>query len=243
MMRPTFTIILLLLFLPVFAGKYCPEDDDEPVDGLVAVQCEDTCSHIHGIDMSHYQKEVFWDAVGEDKHITYVYLKATEGGDHIDRMYEQNIELAHKHGLKVGSYHFYRPITEQKKQLDNFMAQCLPGQQDLVPMIDIETTNGLSSEAFRDSLFKFLDMVETVYRQKPLLYTFTNFYNKHLLGAIDGYMLMIAQYTEHEPELKDGKEYIMWQYTCKGRINGVAGFVDKSRFMGTHSLREIRYRR
>ena len=243
MMRPTFTIILLLLFLPVFAVKYCPEDDDDPVDCLVDVQCEDTCSHIHGIDMSHYQKEVFWDAVGEDKHITYVYLKATEGGDHIDRMYEQNIELAHKHGLKVGSYHFYRPITEQKKQLHNFMAQCLPGQQDLVPMIDIETTNGLSSEAFRDSLFKFLDMVETVYRQKPLLYTFTNFYNKHLLGAIDGYMLMIAQYTEREPELKDGKEYIMWQYTCKGRINGVAGFVDKSRFMGTHSLREIRYRR
>ena len=242
-MRVATTIFFLALVLSVFAGTCFPDDDDDLVEFPYDVQCEDTCTHIHGIDMSHYQKEVFWEAVGDDKHIAYVYLKATEGGDHIDRMYEQNIELANKHGLKVGSYHFYRPITEQKKQLQNFMTQCLPGQQDLVPMIDIETTNGLSSEAFRDSLFKFLDMVEAVYKQKPLLYTFTNFYNKHLCGAIDGYMLMIAQYTEHEPELRDGKEYIMWQYTCKGIINGVTGYVDKSRFMGTHGLREIRYRR
>jgi lysozyme len=34
----------------------------------------------------------------------------------------------------------------------------------------------------------------------------------------------------------------MWQYTGKGRLTGVKGYVDKSRFMGSHSLREIRYR-
>ena len=28
--------------------------------------CEDTCDHIHGIDMSHYQGEVFWETVGEN---------------------------------------------------------------------------------------------------------------------------------------------------------------------------------
>ena len=34
----------------------------------------------------------------------------------------------------------------------------------------------------------------------------------------------------------------MWQYTGKGHINGVRGYIDKSRFMGKHRLREIRYR-
>lgn len=38
--------------------------------------------------------------------MAYVYLKATEGSTHIDETYERNIELAHQHGLKVGSYHF-----------------------------------------------------------------------------------------------------------------------------------------
>ena len=206
------------------------------------VQCEDTCTHIHGIDMSHYQGEVFWEAVGQNAKMAYVYLKATEGGDRVDDMYERNIQLAHEHGLKVGSYHFYRPKTEQTKQLENFKAQCRPGEQDLIPMIDIETTGGLPSGEFRDSLFKFLSLVEEAYRQKPLLYTGTNFYNKHLSGELDDYPFMIAQYSSNEPVLSDGRDFAIWQYTAKGRIDGVRGYVDKSRFMGRHSLREIRFR-
>ena len=205
-------------------------------------QCEDTCNHVHGIDLSHYQGEVFWETVGENTKMAYVYLKATEGGDRIDERYENNIILAHKHGLKVGSYHFYRPKTEQVKQLENFMTQCRPGEQDLIPMIDIETKGGLSTEAFCDSLMKFLDLVEKAYKQKPLLYTYTNFYNKWLVGKIPQYPLMIAQYKDEEPVLADDKEYIIWQYTCKGRIVGVKGYVEKSRFMGKHGLKEIRYR-
>ena len=138
-------------------------------------QCEDTCDHVHGIDLSHYQGEVFWETVGENTKMAYVYLKATEGGDRIDEMYERNINLAHRYGLKVGSYHFYRPKTEQIKQLENFKTQCLPGEQDLIPMIDIETKQGLNTEEFCDSLMKFLTLVEEAYKQKPLLYTGTNF--------------------------------------------------------------------
>ena len=206
------------------------------------LQCEDTCGHVHGIDLSHYQGQVFWETVGENTKMTYVYLKATEGGDRIDERYERNIELAHRYGLKVGSYHFFRPKTPVKVQLDNFRRQCLPGEQDLIPMIDIETTGGLADYEFRDSLFRFLALVERSYRQQPLLYTFRNFYNRHLMGEVDDYKLMIAMYTEEEPVLADGRDITMWQYTSKGRIVGINGFVDKSRFMGSHGLREIRFR-
>ena len=206
------------------------------------VECEDTCTHIHGIDISHYQGDVFWEIIGENTRMAYVYIKATEGGDRIDKRYENNLRVAHSHGLKVGSYHFYRPKTPQEKQLQNFATQCLRSEQDLVPMIDVETTAGLSDSAFCDSLFRFLELVERHYRQKPLIYTGANFYDKHLLGKIDDYKVMIAQYTEREPRLKDDRDITMWQYTGKGRINGIKGYVDKSRFMGKHSLREIRYR-
>lgn len=206
------------------------------------LQCEDTCNHIHGIDLSHYQGQVFWETVGENTKTAYVYLKATEGGDRIDDRYERNIELAHRYGLKVGSYHFFRPKASLQQQLENFKTQCLPGEQDLIPMIDIETTGGLSTDVFCDSLFTFLEMVENAYRQKPLLYTYRNFYNKHLLGKVDDYKLMIAMYTEEEPVLADERDITMWQYTSKGRISGIHGFVDKSRFMGDHGLREIRFK-
>ena len=226
--------ILFFLCLLLTNKNYAQEN--------IYIQCEDTCRHIHGIDLSHYQGEVFWEHVGDNSKMAFVYLKATEGGTHIDKTYERNIDLAHRYGLKVGSYHFFRPKSDLTLQLENFKSQCRPGDQDLIPMIDIETTGGLSTDEFCDSLFKFLVLVEEAYKQKPLLYTYTNFYNKHLRGKIDAYKLMIAQYSAEEPTLADGRDYLIWQYTSKGRINGINTYVDKSRFMGRHSMREIRFR-
>ena len=217
-----------------------PRMEDPDYDPFL--QCEDTCSHVHGIDLSHYQGQVFWETVGENTKMAYVYLKATEGGDRIDDRYEHNIEWAHRYGLKVGSYHFFRPKSPLRQQLENFKTQCRPGEQDLIPMIDVETTGGLPTREFCDSLITFLGLVEQAYRQMPLVYTYRNFYNKHLVGQIDDYKLMIAMYTPEEPVLIDGRDITMWQYTSKGRIVGVNGYVDKSRFLGDHGLREIRFR-
>jgi lysozyme len=205
------------------------------------LQCEDTCSHVHGIDLSHYQGQVFWEHVGQNMKMAYVYLKATEGGDRIDDRYEWNIQLAHRYGIKVGSYHFFRPKSPAAEQLRNFRMQCRPAEQDLIPMIDIETTGGLSSSEFCDSLIKFLGMVEKEYRQPPLLYTFRNFYNWHLQGKVNDYKLMIAMYQPEEPVLEDRRDITMWQYTSKGRLKGISGYVDKSRLMGNHGLRDIRF--
>ena len=108
-------------------------------------------------------------------------------------------------------------------------------------MLDVETVGKLSTEEFCDSLFKFLDLMEEAYHQKPLIYTFRNFYNKHLLGKLDDYQLMVAMYADEPPVLADERDYIIWQYTCKGRIMGVAGQVDKSYIMGDHTLRELRF--
>ena len=188
------------------------EDNDENP----YILCEDTCDHVHGIDLSHYQGEVFWETVGNNTKMAYVYLKATEGGDRIDAKYERNIELAHRYGLKVGSYHFFRPKTPLDLQLRNFTTQCLPGEQDLIPMIDVETTGNMPTEQFCDSLMTFLRKIERAYRQKPLVYTFRNFYNKHLVGMLDNYQLMVAMYTEEEPVLADERDITMWQYTGRG---------------------------
>lgn len=236
-MRYILNCLAVSLLTTIFTLNTFARDDMDNV----CVACEDTCSHVHGIDISHYQGEVFWEHVGDTK-MAYCYIKATEGGDRIDSRYENNLKIGHSYGIKVGSYHFYRPKTEQELQLNNFMVQCKPSEQDLIPMIDIETTNGLPTEEFCDSLFKFLDMVERAYKQRPLLYTGANFYNKHLAEKVDRYLVMIAQYTPEEPKLVDERDITLWQYTGKGSLNGVRGHVDKSRFMGNHTLRELKFK-
>ena len=201
--------------------------------------CEDTCTHVHGIDVSHYQNDVFWNAVRDDTNMSYVYLKCTEGSDNQDPLYLRNLEMIRDRGLKVGSYHFFRPKVCLAQQMRNFRAQCLPSEQDLIPMLDVETTAGLSNEQFCDSLSKMLLLMEETYNQKPLVYTYRNFYNSHLKGRLEGYPLMIAMYSDEQPQLEDGRDYIIWQYTCKGRLAGIKGEVDKSRIVGGHSLTEL----
>ena len=235
------SIFIFALTLSITFSKSHAGDIHDNFKGVDHIECEDTCTHIHGIDMSHYQGDIFWEKIGDNAKMAYVYLKATEADDNIDDRYEHNIQMAHKHGLKVGSYHFFRPRKDLRQQLNNFMSQCRPEEQDLIPMIDVETTSRMNTGAFCDSLTKFLVMVEEAYGQKPLVYTGRSFYNRYLQGKIDEYKLMIAQYTDDEPVLADDRDYIIWQYTGKGRINGVNTYVDKSRLMGKHSLREIRY--
>lgn len=101
-----------------------------------------------GIDVSHYQGEINWDAVAGDGKISYAYLKATEGATLVDDTYARNLSEAKRVGLKVGSYHFYRPNTDWRKQLENLSSVVKPGEQDLLPIIDIEHRGKGSDEAF-----------------------------------------------------------------------------------------------
>ena len=67
------------------------------------VQCEDTCWHVHVLDLCLYQGNVFGETVADNSKMAYVYLIATEGGTNIDSKDKKNIDLAQRYGMKVGS--------------------------------------------------------------------------------------------------------------------------------------------
>lgn len=192
-----------------------------------------------GIDVSRYQGVIDWERVAKEGQISYAYMKATEGAQLVDRTYAYNIKSARQAGLSVGSYHFYRPNVSIDEQFLNLTANVLKEDQDLVPMIDIETAGNVSNERLVSDLKTFLRWVTEHYGKKPLLYTYQNFYNKHLVGRISGYQWMIAKYQAEVPVLTDDLDYMMWQYTQTGRVPGVKGNVDRSCLMGTHSLSQI----
>ena len=184
--------------------------------------------YFEGIDVSHYQGAINWRAVAATGEICYAYMKATEGESLVDRMYRKNIVEARRAGLKVGSYHFYRPNISWKKQVANMTKNVRAHEQDLAPIVDIEVRGRVSDEKFIRDLKQFVRAVEEHYGCKPLLYTYHNFYNKHLVNQFSGYHWMIARYREDAPTLNDNTEFIMWQYTATGVLEGVRGDVDRS---------------
>lgn len=192
-----------------------------------------------GIDVSHYQERIDWNTVAAAGEISYVYLKATEGEDYVDRTYEYNLREARRVGLSVGAYHFYRPKVDPEVQFQNIIRNVKAENQDLVPMIDIEDRGHVSHEKFIRDLRTLIRLVEEHYGRKPLLYSYQNFYNQHLIGHFPGYHWMMAKYAETPPNLKDDTPYIMWQYTSSGRMPGIKGKIDRSCIMGDFELHEL----
>jgi lysozyme len=168
-----------------------------------------------------------------------VYIKSSEGETLVDDYYRVNIEGAKRAGLKVGSYHYYRPDANADLQFQNITSQVRKEEQDLAPIIDIEKRGTKSQEEFINGLRDFLVKMEKHYGCKPVIYTFHNFYNKYLSGYFKGYRMMIARYREDEPTLDDDQPYTAWQYTQRGKIDGIKGYVDRSMVMRDFSVSDL----
>lgn len=199
--------------------------------------------HLEGFDISHYQGKIDWQQLSTDPNAGFVYLKATEGANIIDNTYKQNLLQARQHGIKVGSYHFFRPNNSAVEQFNNFRSCFDPHHQDLLPMVDVEVMpSGISKSRFDACLSDLLQLIEKEYGRRPIIYTGKNFYNKHFHGSsFSSYKFWIAAYADEQPELNEGDDYLIWQYSAKGRAKGIKGYVDTNRFVGRHVLSEIKY--
>ena len=195
-----------------------------------------------GIDVSHYQGNIDWAQVAHTGKVGYVFIKATEGSNLEDDKYEYNISEARKNGLKVGSYHFFRANLSVDDQFANMTSKVKREMQDIIPIVDVEHTNGVSSAELVARLKEFLQKVTQYYGRKPILYTFVNFYNQHFAGAgFNDYPLMIAFYRGAQPELYDGRKYMIWQYSSHGDMPGIRGNVDCSMMMDGFNFNDLSF--
>ena len=233
------SIFCLLLSFACFA-----DDDDEREVRLVGDKnYSNNATLIYdGIDVSNYQKDINWEATAHDPNIKYVYIKATEGATHKQHRYRRNLENARRHGVKVGSYHFMRTSTPIQKQFENFISMVRPDEQDLVPLLDVETREGWTIKQLQDSVMKFAQLLEQYYGCKPMIYTSSSYFNNYLGAQFARYPLFIARYSKSEPQLYFGAKWILWQFSDRGRIDGIDAFVDLSRFNRGCSLKDITYR-
>lgn len=164
--------------------------------------------------------------------IDFAYIKATEGGDHLDTQFCNNWTESSKFGLTRGAYHFFRPNTDARAQFDFFasVVELQPG--DLPPVIDVEVLDGTSPAVLIEGLRTWVYLAEIAYGVKPVIYTNLKFYYHHLAGHFDDYPLWIARYDDNVPSLSTAAELSFWQYGDRGRVAGIVGPVDLNIFVG-----------
>lgn len=102
------------------------------------------------VDTSHHQDYRIDFAAAKKAGIKGQYHKATEGTGFRDPDYATRRAAAKKAGLAFGAYHFARPSNgDADDEARHFLSVAKPRPGDLLPALDLETTEGLSIGSLR----------------------------------------------------------------------------------------------
>lgn len=194
------------------------------------------------LDVSRWQTKVDWQIV-KNEGVVGVYIKATDGLGK-DPLYDQHKKNAKAAGLLVGSYHFFRPNRDLVAQADNVLKVVGQlGKGDLPIAIDVERDNsGVDGiEGTKDDIVAtdammehFANLIESRTGKRPIMYSYGPYFYSHKID-VPTCPLWIADYRNGPPTTYGSwPHYTLHQYIGdEGRLNGVSGPVDISRFRGT----------
>ena len=199
----------------------------------------DTTALYDGIDISSHQGNIDWQQVATDKFIRFAYIKASEGATYQSPHYAYNVANARKHGILVGSYHYLRSSSSIREQFLNFTRMAKVGDQDLIPMIDIEKRGSWSRRELIDSLTEFANLIQAHYGVQPMIYSTMTFYNHNLAPYFNKYPLYIGRYSDHKPEIMWDGKYTIWQFSERGVVPGIDAYVDLCHYHDGGWLDEI----
>ncbi|QFG05433.1 endolysin [Bacillus phage 031MP002] len=186
----------------------------------------------NGIDVSRYQGNIDWKKVVKDNdNIKFVFIKATQGTGYKDPKLSANIKGSEAVGLDNGLYH-YATFTSKASALAEakwFVSQAGNYKFERGLVLDLEENRGgLGKTALTDAALAFLDYINSK-GHKAVLYINKNYYDNYLdmSRILNKYEVWIARYNSFLNV--EGADY--WQYTDKGKVDGIAGYVDMN-----HSL-------
>lgn len=194
-------------------------------------------AQVRGIDVSKYQGTINWTKVAKTKRVSYVYVKATEGTTIQDAYYKSNVKNARAAGLPVGSYHLYSSKTTAYQQFANFKSVVKKGDQDLIPVLDIEERNNKNLNM--ECVDKLLELLEKEYGAKPIIYTSERVYlDRFNCKKYQSYQFFIANYRRYPKA-----QLTIWQYTQTGKISGISGYVDFSELAKDKTVNDLRLKK
>lgn len=185
---------------------------------------------VHGIDISAHNGFVDFGKMTNDS-IDFVIIKATEGTSFKDSRFHTNYRNARNTGIRIGAYHFFRFDTDGKMQALNLINSVMGLDLDFPLMIDVEEWNnarGIPRNKIIDRLSDMVSYLETN-GYNLIIYSNKDGFNDFIRNRFSEYPLWICSFTN--PPISS--EWVFWQYSHCGKINGIDGKVDLNTFNGS----------
>lgn len=200
---------------------------------------------LDGIDVSYRQGTINWQQVAAAGK-RFVFVRASAGTLTVDSAYSTNRSGARAAGLAVGPYHFANPDTapnDATNEANWFLRNATIASGDIIPVLDLEVSNGLDPASLTAWVQTWLSQVSTATGVRPIIYTNANFWSTAMANtdwfARNGYpVLWIAHWTTaSQPSLPagswGGNGWTFWQHSSTGTVPGINGAVDLDRYNGT----------
>lgn len=205
---------LLVISFGVFgySGRWHPSETQFPTQG---------------IDVSHHQGNIEWSLL-KRQGVDFAYIKATEGGDHVDSAFVRNWSSADAAGIRRGAYHFFTFCRSGADQADNFIATVPLDHDALPPAVDLEFLgncgNRPTAGEFRKELNIFLAKVEGHFGRRAIFYLTQEFDNEYRVSGGSDRPLWLRSLV-FEPRF-GGRVWTVWQASSFRKLEGIEGRVD-----------------
>ena len=209
---------------------------------------------ISGIDVSHWQDDKSTpQKVNFEKAkaagAKFVFIKVSERGG-MDEDFYYNWKNAKAAGIPRGGYHFLRWDVSGLLQARIFCELLKEDPGELPPVCDFEAPIKDGKYPSNSMLAQFLETVETIMQDKPMIYTSPGFWNSYgrnkTTGKYDAswsyYPLWIAHYTTAsapqipEPWKTAKVPWSFWQHSATGdglKFGAESKGIDLNWFNGT----------
>lgn len=189
-----------------------------------------------GIDVSKYQGRIDWAKVASDD-VDYAFIRLgirgyTEGAIQEDETFEANIKGARKNDIDVGVYFFTQAVSveEAEEEAQYVLDMIEPYRVDYPVVIDVEAvtnanarTRELTKEERTEYCIAFCEKIKNA-GYEPMIYGNLKTFMLMLdIEQLEDYEKWFAYYDE-EPYFPYAFE--VWQYTDKGKVDGINTEVD-----------------
>lgn len=192
-------------------------------------------NNILGADVSNNNGSVDFSSFPASG-IQFVYLKATEGSNFVDPYFSSNVAGVKAAGLPVGAYHFAHAATNSAETEAKLFLNTIKGHDlELCPVLDMEY-GYLAPDKLVTWITTFKNIVEAETNMRMILYTALGYGHSEndFNDALSNIPLWNANYHSGDltavtlPDFGGWTDWVMWQFTDSGTLQGVNGYVDLS---------------
>lgn len=189
-----------------------------------------------GIDVSEFQGSIDWAKVKKDG-IEFAILRAGFGMDitsQDDKYIERNIEECERLNIPFGVYLFsYANTVEKARSEAEHTLRLIKGHKlTLGVWYDIEDTNtsgSVSKSSLTNIINTYCNTIKNAGYEAGIYANLNWLENKIEKSVQETWPIWVAQYNN---ECQYDKKYVIWQYTSRGKVDGISGNVDMNYFYG-----------